>query len=97
MIAAFHSGVTNIRLWRPPTLAAKGWTDTIRTLHPKAPMFSYWDYKRMRWPRDAGLRIDHILLSPSCAKRLKRGGVDKWVRGEEHASDHAPVWIELGR
>jgi len=77
-------------------LLAQGWTDSLRTLHPDAErLYTFWDYKRMRWPRDAGLRLDHILLSPDLAKRLKRADVDKDVRGYESASDHAPVWIEL--
>ncbi len=59
-------------------------------------MFTFWDYKRERWPRDAGLRIDHVLLSPTVAGRLSDAGVDRWVRGEEGASDHAPAWIVLG-
>jgi exodeoxyribonuclease-3 len=76
-------------------LVDQGWTDAIRTLHPTAPMFSFWDYKRQRWPRDAGLRLDHLLLSPDLAKRLKSAGVDREVRGLEGASDHAPAWISL--
>lgn len=77
------------------SLTEAGWTDAIRTLHPTEPMFSFWDYKRQRWPQDKGLRLDHLLLSPRPALRLKAGGVDRAVRGEEGASDHAPVWIEL--
>jgi exodeoxyribonuclease-3 len=76
-------------------LLAQGWTDALRTLHPAKPMFTFWDYKRNRWLRDAGLRLDHLLLSPMLAPRLKKAGVDRLVRGEEGASDHAPVWIEL--
>ena len=76
-------------------LTAQGWVDAIRKLHPKEPMYSYWDYKRQRWPRDAGLRLDHLLLSRSLAKRLAAAGVDRAVRGEEGASDHAPAWIVL--
>jgi exodeoxyribonuclease-3 len=72
-----------------------GWTDALRTLHPTAPLYTYWDYFRNRWPRDAGLRIDHLLLNPAAAKRLKAAGVDKAVRGREKASDHAPAWVEL--
>jgi len=73
----------------------QGWRDAIRVLHPDEPMYSYWSYLRDRWRRDAGLRIDHLLLSPEAAKRLVRSGVDRTVRGKENASDHAPVWIEL--
>ncbi|MDE1935537.1 exodeoxyribonuclease III, partial [Bradyrhizobium sp.] len=77
------------------SLVAQGWTDAIRALHPSAPMFTFWDYKRNRWRRDAGLRLDHLLISPALASRLKKAGVDRLVRGEEGASDHAPVWIDL--
>ena len=76
-------------------LVAQGWTDAIRSLHPKQPMFTFWDYKRQRWPRDAGLRLDHLLLSPQLAKRLINAGVDRAVRGKESASDHAPAWVVL--
>jgi exodeoxyribonuclease-3 len=76
-------------------LLTQGWTDAIRTLHPDKPMFSFWDYKRNRWPRDAGLRLDHILLSPDLAPRLIKGGVDRTIRGEDGASDHAPAWVVL--
>jgi exodeoxyribonuclease-3 len=76
-------------------LLAQGWTDAIRTLHPDERIYTFWDYMRNRWPRDAGLRIDHILLSPDLAARLKAAGVDRPVRGKPNASDHAPVWIEL--
>jgi exodeoxyribonuclease III len=76
-------------------LVAQGWTDAIRTLHPEKPMFTFWDYKRNRWPRDAGLRLDHLLLSPALAQRLTKAGVDREIRGEDGASDHAPAWIVL--
>jgi exodeoxyribonuclease III len=76
-------------------LLAQGWIDAIRTLHPTEPMFTFWDYKRNRWPRDAGLRLDHFLLSPVLAPRLIKAGVDRKVRGEDGASDHAPAWIVL--
>jgi exodeoxyribonuclease-3 len=76
-------------------LTAQGWTDAIRTLHPSSRMFTFWDYKRNRWPRDAGLRLDHLLLSPVVAPRLLKAGVDRKIRGEEGASDHAPAWIVL--
>ena len=78
-------------------LLAQGWTDAIRALHPEAPLYTFWDYLRNRWPRDAGLRIDHLLLSRPLADTLSASGVDKDVRGWEHASDHAPVWLELGK
>lgn len=77
------------------SLLAQGWTDAIRQLHPSQPMFTFWDYKRNRWPRDAGLRLDHLLLSPVLAPRLIKAGVERKLRGEEGASDHAPAWIEL--
>jgi exodeoxyribonuclease-3 len=77
------------------SLVAQGWTDAIRHLHPTRPMFTFWDYKRNRWPRDAGLRLDHLLVSPMLAPRLKKAGVDRTVRGEEGASDHAPAWIVI--
>jgi exodeoxyribonuclease III len=76
-------------------LVDQGWCDAIRTLHPAQPMFTFWDYKRNRWPRDAGLRLDHLLLSPILAPRLTKAGVDRDIRGEEGASDHAPAWIVL--
>src|SRR3989475_5270279 len=74
----------------------QGWVDAIRTLHPDAPMYTFWDYMRNRWPRDAGLRIDHLLLSAQAAKRLLAAGVDRKIRGRENASDHAPAWVVLG-
>jgi exodeoxyribonuclease III len=77
-------------------LLRQGWTDAIRALHPEERVYTFWDYMRNRWPRDAGLRIDHILLSPDLAARLKTSGVDRAVRGKPNASDHAPVWVELG-
>jgi exodeoxyribonuclease III len=76
-------------------LVDQGWCDALRTLHPSKPMFTFWDYKRNRWPRDAGLRLDHLLLSPAIAPRLSKAGVDRDIRGEEGASDHAPAWIIL--
>jgi exodeoxyribonuclease III len=77
------------------SLLSQGWTDAIRAAYPTKPMFTFWDYKRDRWPRDAGLRLDHLLVSPVLAPRLKKAGVDRLVRGEEGASDHAPAFIEL--
>ena len=76
-------------------LLDQGWIDAIRTNHPDVPMYTFWDYKRNRWQRDAGLRIDHLLLNPKAAKRLVDAGVDREVRGLEGASDHAPAWIVL--
>lgn len=76
-------------------LAAQGWTDALRKLHPDEKIYTFWDYFRNAYGRDAGLRIDHFLLSPHLNKRLKAAGVDRHVRGWEKTSDHAPVWIEL--
>jgi exodeoxyribonuclease-3 len=73
----------------------QGWVDAIRSLHPDAPMYTFWDYMRNRWPRDAGMRLDHLLLSAESAKRLAAAGVDRAVRGEPDASDHAPAWVLL--
>ena len=72
-----------------------GFTDALRKLHPKEPMYTFWHYMRKRWERDAGLRLDHLLISPALKRRLVDAGVDRAVRGEEGASDHAPVWVEL--
>ena len=76
-------------------LLDQGWRDAIRSLNPDTPMYTYWSYLRNRWPRDAGLRLDFLLLSKAAAKRLVAAGVDRAVRGEENASDHAPAWVEL--
>ena len=77
------------------TLLAQGWVDALRERHPDERIYTFWDYMRNRWPRDAGLRIDHLLLSASVAGRLVDAGVDRLVRGCPNASDHAPVWITL--
>jgi exodeoxyribonuclease-3 len=76
-------------------LLDQGWTDALRALHPDVPMFTFWHYLRNRWPRDAGLRIDHLLLNRRAAPLLVAAGVDRAVRGEEGASDHAPAWVTL--
>lgn len=76
-------------------LLDQGWTDALRTLHPDATIYTFWDYFRNAYGRDAGLRIDHLLLSPVLARRLAAAEVDRNVRGWEKTSDHAPVWIEL--
>ena len=76
-------------------LVEQGWTDAIRKLYPKEKIYTFWDYFRNAYQRDAGLRIDHFLLSLQLKKRLIAAGVDKHVRGWEKTSDHAPVWIEL--
>jgi exodeoxyribonuclease-3 len=76
-------------------LLQQGWTDAIRTQYPEEKVFTFWDYFRQHWQRNAGLRIDHLLLNKPLAKELRAAGVDRWVRGEAHASDHAPVWIDV--
>ena len=77
-------------------LVAQGWTDDqLPALHPDERLYTFWKYFRKAFARDAGLRIDHLLLSPSLAGRLVAAGVDREVRAREHSSDHAPVWIEL--
>jgi len=76
-------------------LVKQGWTDAIRKLHPNERIYTFWDYFRNAYGRNAGLRIDHLLLSPAIAKRLVAAGVDRDVRGWEKTSDHAPAWIEL--
>jgi exodeoxyribonuclease-3 len=76
-------------------LLDQGWVDALRHLHPDEAIYTFWDYFREHWPRNSGLRIDHLLLNPPLAKRLKSAGVDRWVRGEPGASDHAPTWIEV--
>jgi len=76
-------------------LAKQGWVDAVRTLHPGERLYTFWDYFRNAWPRNAGLRIDHFLLNPAAAKLLNAAGVDRAVRGWEKSSDHAPVWIAL--
>jgi exodeoxyribonuclease III len=91
----------NDALFRPETrhafheLVAQGWTDAIRKLYPDEVIYTFWDYFRNAYERNAGLRIDHFLLSPQVVSRLRSGGVDRYVRGWEKSSDHAPVWVEL--
>jgi exodeoxyribonuclease-3 len=92
---------TDDALFRPEVrqafaqLVGQGWTDAIRHLHPDEKIYTFWDYFRNAWGRNAGLRLDHLLLSPSIAPRLSSAGVDRHVRGWDHASDHAPAWIVL--
>ena len=78
-------------------LIGRSWTDALRYLHPTDRIYTFWHYQRMRWHRDAGLRLDHVLLSPNLRDALADAEVDRDVRGEEGASDHAPVWIRLSR
>ena len=77
-------------------LLMQGWVDALRKLHPGETIYTYFDYFRRAYERGAGLRIDHLLLAPALAHRLRAAGVDLDVRGWEKSSDHAPVWIELG-
>ncbi|HEX6707151.1 MAG TPA: exodeoxyribonuclease III [Albitalea sp.] len=76
-------------------LLKQGWTDALHALYPDKPPYTFWDYRRNRWQRDAGLRIDHLLLGGSLSKRLVAAGVDRELRGLENASDHAPAWVEI--
>ena len=76
-------------------LLNQGWTDSLRALQPEGPLWTFWGYLHNRWSTDKGMRLDHLLLSPNLAQRLAAGGVDRWVRGEDGASDHAPAWVEL--
>lgn len=76
-------------------LLAQGWVDTLRTKFPEERIYTFWDYFRRHWETNSGLRIDHLLLNPTLAPRLLEAGVDRWVRGEPHASDHAPTWLTL--
>ena len=76
-------------------LIEQGWTDTVRALHPRETIYTFWDYMRKRWERNAGLRIDHLLVNAVLRKRVVAAGVDREVRGRPGASDHAPVWIEI--
>jgi exodeoxyribonuclease-3 len=76
-------------------LLDQGWTDALREKHPDERVYTFWDYFRQHWPRNSGLRIDHLLLNAQSAPLLSGAGVDTWVRGEARASDHAPAWITL--
>jgi exodeoxyribonuclease III len=93
----------NDALFRPEVrkafaaIVSLGWTDAIRKLYPEEKIYTFWDYFRNAYERDAGLRIDHLLLSPQIASTLRSGGVDRHVRGWEKTSDHAPVWIEIDK
>lgn len=77
------------------SLIAQGWTDALRVLHPEERIYTFWDYLRNAWARNAGLRLDHLLLSPDLAARLVVADIDRHVRGWDRTSDHAPVWIKL--
>ena len=76
-------------------LLSQGWADALRRLPPDGPLWTFWDYERDRWTANKGMRLDHFLLSPTMCDRLVDGGVDREVRGEKNASDHAPAWIVL--
>jgi exodeoxyribonuclease-3 len=76
-------------------LQKQGWTDALRMRFPDEQIFTFWDYFRQHWQRDSGLRIDHLLLNKPVAAMMRDAGVDRWVRGEPHASDHAPTWVVL--
>jgi exodeoxyribonuclease-3 len=76
-------------------LLGQGWIDSVRTLFPKEPIYTFWDYFRRHWETNSGLRIDHLLLNKPLAGKLRNAGVDRWVRDRPGASDHAPTWIEL--
>jgi exodeoxyribonuclease-3 len=102
-----HDDVFSVRamahdaLMQPESRAAlrrllhQGWTDAIRARHPEGSVYTFWDYTANAWPRDAGFRIDHLLLSPLAADRMLDAGVDKEYRGREKASDHAPTWVMI--
>jgi len=76
-------------------LLEQGWIDALRDRHPQEKIYTFWDYFRQHWQRNAGLRIDHLLLNRAAAPRLRDAGVDSWVRGQPGASDHAPTWVTL--
>lgn len=76
-------------------LLQQGWCDALRKMHPTERIYTFWDYLRNAWQRDAGLRLDHILLSRSLAKGLRAGGVHREQRGRPHSSDHAPAWVDV--
>jgi exodeoxyribonuclease III len=76
-------------------LLAQGWIDAIRTRHPEERIYTFWDFFRNHWERNSGLRIDHLLLNAELAPRLLEANVDRWVRGQPKASDHAPTWVQL--
>ncbi len=80
--------------WR--RIVHQGWTDALRALHPaEEKLYTFWDYTAGCWQRDFGFRLDHLLCSPEAVDRLQGAGVDRWARGEEKASDHAPTWVEF--
>lgn len=76
-------------------LLAQGWTDALRAHFPNERVYTFWDYFRQHWEKNSGLRIDHLLLNPALKSQLADAGVDRWVRGQSGASDHAPTWVRL--
>lgn len=106
-LAWFERLIAHAKAWRKDALLQpqtrecyrrmldQGWLDALRSKHPKERIYTFWDYFRQHWQRDAGLRIDHLLLNRTLAPRLRKAGVDRWVRGLERASDHAPAWVTL--
>lgn len=99
--------IYNARSWRDDALLqpasrdcyqrllAQGWTDAVRARFPEERIYTFWDYFRRHWDTNSGLRIDHLLLNPALAPKLAGAGVDRWVRGQQNASDHAPVWVQI--
>jgi exodeoxyribonuclease-3 len=92
----------NDALFRPESRAAwrelinLGYTDSFRALHPdRAHAYTFWDYQAGAWPQDHGIRIDHFLLSPEATDRMTACTIDRNPRGQDKASDHTPVIIEL--
>ncbi len=100
-LATFNVNGLNAALFRPEVRAAyaallsQGWTDALRATHPGERVYTFWKYFRNSLSRNAGLRIDHVLLGPELAKELVEAGVDRDVRERERPSDHAPVWVRL--
>jgi len=78
-------------------LLAQGWTDAVRACFPDQRVYTFWDYFRQHWEKNSGLRIDHLLLNLPLKSQLVAAGVDRWVRGQPGASDHAPTWVQLER
>jgi exodeoxyribonuclease-3 len=97
-----HSSWRKDALLQPQSRAAfarlreQGWIDVVRALHPAERIYTFWDYKRNAWSRNAGLRLDHFLVTGALMKRVRAVGVDRDARAQAHASDHAPLWLELG-
>lgn len=92
---------TTDALFRPQTretfqrLLGLGLTDAFRASTDEASQYTFWDYQAGAWQKNHGLRIDHLLLSPQAADRLRAVGIDKHVRGWEKPSDHVPIWADF--